>query len=188
MVNNESLKESGLVQFIPTEPKNAFMLTCLMQDAVNRNGFNKDDPMYQDYDFDTVNKVIEQAIWNNIALDNDFTNMKDGKAYLLLFYDKTYYELRGMLLFSLETGMWFSKNPSRSVVEHFQLRFDNTRLSAGVSRYSVEFLKELVLKGIVDRALGGGSTAYQEQVKNSYLKAGYKLSYEFCYEKGQDNR
>lgn len=181
MVNCENL-----VEFIPTEPRNAFMLTCHMQDAVQRNGFDKDTPMYQDYDFDTVNEVIEQAIWNNIALDNDFTNMKEGKVYLLLFYDKTYYELRGMLLFSLEVGTWFSKNPSRSVVEHLQLRFDKTRLSAGVSRYSVEFLKDLVKRGIVDRAIGGGSTTYQEQVKNTYLKAGYKLSYEFCYEKGQD--
>lgn len=178
-----------LIAVLPEDITKAYMYTCRMKDAVENNNFAVGIPLYEDYDFSVVLGVIRKAIKNNQDLRGDgeetpdYHKMKAGEPYMLVFYDTAEGELRGLLLFSLEVGTWFSSKPTRSVVEHFQLRFDKTRYSAGICDTSVNFLKQLVKDGYADRAIGGGSTTYQEQVKNTYVKAGYRMSYEFCYEK-----
>ena len=80
-------------------------------------------------------------------------------------------------------GGWFSKATAKTLIEQLQIRFDSTRYSAGVSRNTAEYLRDLVDKGVADRAVGGGSSNDAMLVKNAFEKTGYKTTYEFMYEK-----
>ena len=169
--------------FLTQDLESAFKLTCLVKGTVDRTNFNCNCSLYKEYDFDVFLGVVKDAIKNNIEADGKFCNLKSGKVYLAVFYDDDVGQERGLLLFSIEEGSWFSNSKSKSAVEHLQVRFDSSRLSAGISRATAGLLRGLVDAGVVDRAIGGGSTSYQEEVKNAYLKLGFKMSYEFCYEK-----
>ena len=172
--------------FLTQDLESAFKLTCLVKGTVDRTNFNCNCSLYKDYDFDVFLNVVKEAIKNNTEVNGKFCNLKSGKVYLVVFYDEDVWQERGLLLFSIEEGSWFSNSKSKSVVEHLQVRFDSSRLSAGVSRATAGLLRGLVDAGVVDRAIGGGSTTYQEEVKNAYLKLGFNMSYEFCYEKQSD--
>lgn len=172
--------------FLTQDLESAFKLTCLVQGTVDRTHFNCNCSLYKDYDFAVFLNVAKEAIKNNIEAEGKFCNLKSGKVYLAVFYDDDVGQERGLLLFSIEEGSWFSNSKSKSAVEHIQVRFDSSRLSAGISRATAGLLRGLVDAGVADRAIGGGSTLYQEEVKNAYLKLGYKMSYEFYYEKQSD--
>lgn len=172
--------------FLTQDLESAFKLTCLVKGTVDRTNFNCNCSLYKDYDFDVFLNVVKEAIKNNTEVNGKFCNLKSGKVYLVVFYDEDVWQERGLLLFSIEEGSWFSNSKSKSVVEHLQVRFDSSRLSAGISRATAGLLRGLVDAGVVDRAIGGGSTTYQEEVKNAYLKLGFNMSYEFCYEKQSD--
>ena len=172
--------------FLTQDLESAFKLTCLVKGTVDRTNFNCNCSLYKDYDFDVFLNVVKEVIKNNIEVNGKFCNLKSGKVYLVVFYDEDVWQERGLLLFSIEEGSWFSNSKSKSVVEHLQVRFDSSRLSAGISRATAGLLRGLVDAGVVDRAIGGGSTTYQEEVKNAYLKLGFNMSYEFCYEKQSD--
>ena len=172
--------------FLTQDLESAFKLTCLVKGTVDRTNFNCNCSLYKDYDFDVFLNVVKEAIKNNTEVNGKFCSLKSGKVYLVVFYDEDVWQERGLLLFSIEEGSWFSNSKSKSVVEHLQVRFDSSRLSAGVSRATAGLLRGLVDAGVVDRAIGGGSTTYQEEVKNAYLKLGFNMSYEFCYEKQSD--
>ena len=172
--------------FLTQDLESAFKLTCLVKGTADRTNFNCNCSLYKDYDFDVFLNVVKEAIKNNTEVNGKFCNLKSGKVYLVVFYDEDVWQERGLLLFSIEEGSWFSKSKSKSVVEHLQVRFDSSRLSAGISRATAGLLRGLVDAGVVDRAIGGGSTTYQEEVKNAYLKLGFNMSYEFCYEKQSD--
>lgn len=172
--------------FLTQDLESAFKLTCLVKGTVDRTNFNCICSLYKDYDFDVFLNVVKEAIKNNTEVNGKFCNLKSGKVYLAVFYDEDVWQERGLLLFSIEEGSWFSNSKSKSVVEHLQVRFDSSRLSAGISRATAGLLRGLVDAGVVDRAIGGGSTSYQEEVKNAYLKLGFGMSYEFYYEKKSD--
>ena len=172
--------------FLTQDLESAFKLTCLVKGTVDRTHFNCNCSLYKDYDFDVFLNVVKEAIKNNTEAKGKFYNLKSGKVYLAVFYDDDVGQERGLLLFSIEEGSWFTNSKSKSVVEHLQVRFDSSRLSAGISRATAGLLRGLVDAGVVDRAIGGGSTSYQEEVKNAYLKLGFNMSYEFCYEKQSD--
>lgn len=139
--------------------------------------------LYSLIDRYTIKKVFETAIKNNVAIHQDHTKVVSGLIYMVIWCDEETGTERGLSLFYCDEGAWFTQSDSKSLVEQLQIRFDNTRFSAGISRHTAMYLKSLVDKGVADRAIAGASSNDALMVKNSFEKLGYKTTYEFTYEK-----
>ena len=170
--------------FVPYDASKSwdYLKKCL--ETIDKRGCYKGIKLYSDIDPSTVKKVFEVAIRNNVEIHQDHTKVMPGRIYMVVWCDDETGTERGLSLFYCEgKAGWFSKGYSKSLIEQLQIRFDSTRYSAGISRHTAEYLKDLVDKGAADRAIGGASSNDAELVKNAFEKLGYKTTYDFTYEK-----
>ena len=167
--------------FIPTDANMASELTKKVYQTIDSRGCYKGNDFYSSSDPDLVEACFRCAINNNLGVQGDHTKIVPDETYMVLFCDDNDVP-RGLSLFFCAEGAWFTKSTSRSLVEQLQIRLDDTRYSAGVSRHMAEYLKSLVDKGVADRAVAGGSSNDALLVKNAFEKVGYKTTYEFTYE------
>ena len=170
--------------FVPYDVSKSWDYLKKGLEYIEKSGCYKGIKLYANLDSPTIKRVFEAAIRNNVEIHQDHTKVMPGRVYMVVWCDEETGTERGLSLFYCggECG-WFSKGYSKSLIEQLQIRFDSTRYSAGVSRHTARYLKDLVDKGVADRAIGGGSSNDAISVKNSFEKEGYKTTYEFMYEK-----
>lgn len=173
--------------FVPYDVSKAGeYLDKALKTIADRNCY-KGIKLYAHLDSSSIKKVFEEAIRNNVEVHQDHTKVIPGKLYMIIWCDEETGTERGLSLFYCDgDGGWFNRDTTVSLIEQLQIRFDSTRYSAGVSRKTAEYLKDLVDKGVADRAIGGGSSNDAKLVKNAFEKLGYKTTYEFTYEKKDD--
>lgn len=170
--------------FVPYDVSKAGAYLKKSLEYIDKSNCYKGIKLYADLDSFSIKKVFEEAIRNNVEIHQDHTKVIPGKIYMVLWCDEETGTERGLSLFYCEgAGGWFSKATAKTLIEQLQIRFDSTRYSAGVSRHTAEYLRDLVDKGVADRAVGGGSSNDAKLVKNAFEKTGYKTTYEFMYEK-----
>lgn len=140
-----------------------------------------------DVDYESLAETLKRGIEGNIEMKGDPHNITYNNFYLLTWLDTSRHIERGLTLFYVEIGSncYFNRRDySNTIFETLQIRFDDTRWSAGVSRMSAWYLKYLVDEmRVADRVCAGGSTEDSTAVKNAYEKFGYTASYQLCYER-----